>query len=135
MGRLHELDGFQLFSGLAAVIAAPIMLALGAPAGWSFLILASGIMLLAALWAVATDITFDTPSAANIVLCVGGMVCVGVAVVYLTRAANDLPSVFPGYDGDSETFRLIPGVVTLIVGVLALGRALASVHPTRRARP
>src|SRR5260370_5850841 len=33
MGRLHELDGFQLFSGLAAVIAAPIMLALGAPAG------------------------------------------------------------------------------------------------------
>jgi drug/metabolite transporter (DMT)-like permease len=117
------------------VVAAPIMLASGAPAGWSFLVLAVGIMVLTAQWVIATDVRLDAPSTASVVLCVVGMVCVGVAIVYLTRAADDLPRAFPGYDGDSETFRLIPGVVTLIVGVVALGRAVASVHPTRHARP
>jgi len=131
MSHWHELDGFQLLSGVLAVIAAPVMLLMGAPAGWAFLILAAGLIVLVAQWAIVTDIAFDTPDAAHIVLCVVGMVCVGLAVVYLTRAANDLPTVFPGYDADSENFRLIPGIVLVSIGAVALGRAIASTRPRR----
>ena len=53
------------------------------------------------------------------------------ASLALTRAANDLPRLFPGHDADSENFRVIPGMVPLTVGVFALGRALAGVRPHR----
>ena len=54
-----------------------------------------------------------------------------IAVIYLTRAANDLPSLFPGHDGDSENIRIPPGVATLAVGIFSLGCAIVMAHPTR----
>jgi hypothetical protein len=133
MSRLRNLDGFQLFSGILAVVAAPIMLVLGAPAGWSFLILAIGVVVLLTQWMIATDVAFDAPDVPTLVLGVLGVACIGIAVVYLTRPANDLPSIFFGYDHDSEDFQLVPGALTLFVGAVAVGRAIASVHPARRA--
>ena len=133
MSRWHELDGFHVFSGVASLVAGPIMLAMGAPAGWAFLIVGAGSVVLLAQWALVSEITFTQPDAATIALGVAGIVCVGIAVVYLTRAANDLPTVFPGYDPDSETFRLIPGILTLTVGAIAVGRAIASIHPIKHA--
>ncbi|MGO9874080.1 MAG: hypothetical protein ACLPVY_09800 [Acidimicrobiia bacterium] len=131
MSRFRELDGFQLFSGVASIVAGPIMLVMGAPAGWAFLIMAAGTVVLVAQWAIIAEITFDSPDVAMVALTVVGVVAVAVAVVYLTRAADDLPTVFPGYDPGSENFRLLPGVVSLIVGAAALARAIHSVHPRR----
>ena len=133
MSHWHELDGFQLLSGLIAVIAAPIMLAMGAPAGWAFLILAAGITVLLAQWTIAAEITFEPLDPVHLFMCVAGMVCIGLAVIYLTRSADDLPTIFPGYDAHSENFQLVPGAVLLATGAVALGRAVASAHPTRRA--
>jgi hypothetical protein len=131
MRRFQELDGFQLFSGVTSIIAGPIMLLMGAPAGWAFLIMGAGTLVLVAQWAILAEIRFDAPDAATIALAVAGMACVAIAVVYLTRAANDLPTMFPGYDNDSENFQLLPGILTLTIGAVALARAVASVHPTR----
>jgi hypothetical protein len=131
MPRFPELDGFQLLSGIASTIAGPVMLIMGAPAGWSFLIMSAGICVLLAQWALVREIRFEVPDATMVALGFAGIVCVGVAVVYLTRAANDLPSAFPGYDRDSENFSLLPGILSLTVGAVALARAIASVHPSR----
>jgi len=131
MSRFHEVDGFQLLAGLASVIAGPIMLLMGAPAGWAFLVMSAGTVVLLALWAITADVTFDTLDPTTAVLGIAGIVCIGIAVVYLTRAANDLPTVFPGYDHDTENFQLIPGILTLTVGAATLARAFASVHVTR----
>jgi hypothetical protein len=131
MSGFPELDGFQLLSGLASIIAGPVMLVMGAPAGWAFLIMGAGICVLVAQWALVCEIRFEVPDVTTVVLAIAGIVCIAVAVVYLTRAANDLPTVFPGYDPDTENFRLLPGILSLAVGAVALARAIASVHPTR----
>jgi hypothetical protein len=128
---MHRSDGFQLISGAGAVITGPILLARGAPAGWSFLLIAAGAVVLLAQWAIIAEITFETPDSAHVAMAVVGVVCVGLAVVYLTRAADDLPRLFPGHDADSENFRLIPGLAPLTVGIAAVGRAVASVRPRR----
>src|SRR5579859_3171084 len=116
MSRWHKADGFQLASGVLALIAGPILLASGAPAGWSFLLMAAGALVLLAQWAIIAEIAFETSDSAQAVIAVIGVVCVGLAVVYLTRAANDLPRLFPGHDADSENFRLVPGMAALTVG-------------------
>jgi hypothetical protein len=133
MRRLHELDGFHLLSGLMGVVAGPIMLLSGAPAGWAFLVIGAGALVLLAQWAIIKQVTFDQPDATTIGLMAVGAVCIAIAIVYLTRAANDLPAIFPGYDHDSENFRLIPGTLTAAVGVVAVARAVAGVHPTSHA--
>jgi len=134
MVDLRRVDGFQLFSGILAVVSGPILLATGAPAGWSFLLIGSGVVLLVALWTMGTDTTFAALDRGRAMLAVVGVVCVGLAVVYLTRAANDLPRVFPGHDADSENFRLMPGLTMALVGTVALSRLFASVQPHRVSR-
>jgi hypothetical protein len=134
MSRFHELDGFQLVSGIASIIAGPVMLLMGAPAGWAFLIMGAGAVVLCAQWALAAEVTFDEPDRATTALGVAGVVCIAVAVVYLTRSANDLPTIFPGYDPDTENFQLLPGILALSAGAIALARAIAAVHPMRANR-
>ncbi len=124
-------DGFATCSGLAALVCGPSLLARGAPAGWSFLLMTCGLILLSTQWVIATDVRFTISHQTQIVVAVAGVAFVAIAVVYLTRAANDLPSLFPGHDGDSEHFRIVPGIVTLTVGLVLCGRGLASTHPTR----
>ena len=84
MRRFHELDGFQLFSGVASLTAGPVMLLMGAPAGWAFLIMAAGTLVLVAQWAILAEVRFDTPDATTVALAIAGMACIAVAVVYLT---------------------------------------------------
>ena len=131
MSRWREVDGFHLFSGVVSLIAGPVMLAMGAPAGWAFLIIGAGSVVLLAQWALVSEITFTPPDAATFALGSTGVVLVAIAVVYLTRAADDLPTIFPGYDTRSESFRLVPGLLMAIVGAVAVGRAIANVHPIR----
>ena len=131
MHERPELDGFHTVSGIAAIVAGPVMLMAGAPAGWAFLIMSAGAVVLLAQWAILAEVTFREPDASTMALGAVGVVCVAIAVIYLTRAANDLPSAFPGFDPHSENFQLIPGCLTLTVGLVALARMLAGVHPTR----
>jgi len=93
--------------------------------------MAAGILVLVAQWAILAEITYDVPNATTIALGVAGVVCSALAVVYITRAADDLPTFFPGYDSGSENFQLIPGIISLTVGAAAIATAIASVHPTR----
>jgi hypothetical protein len=130
----YRLDGFQLFSGIAAVVAGPIMLAAGSPAGWSFLVLAAGLLLLLALAVISGAIVLEDPDPLTVVACLLGMLCLGIAVVYLTRATDDLPSLFPGYNAHSDAYSLTPGIVLLAVGTVGLVRAIVSVHPHRPER-
>jgi len=56
MLRSHHLDGFELFSGLVAVIAGPIILVTGTLApGWAVFITVAGAIVLWAQWRVAGD--------------------------------------------------------------------------------
>ncbi len=134
MTPVHRTEGFQVVSGVLAVIAGPVLLARGAPAGWSFLLIAAGVILLVTQWAIAAGVTFEVADTANAVFGLVGVVCVGLAIVYLTRAANDLPRLFPGYDGDSENFQIVPGLAVLAVGSLALARTVANTHLAPAAR-
>ena len=127
--RRRGADGFQVASGLLGIGFGPVLLLRGAPAGWSFLLLAAGIVLLSAQWMIVNDVEFRIPDQTEILLAALGIVCVGIAVIYLTRAADDLPRLFPGHDGDSEHFRTLPGLVTLTAGLGLLGRTLPSLRP------
>ena len=129
--RWRRVDGFQATSGLLGLVTGPALLVRGAPAGWSFLLIAAGIALLATQWISAFDIRFQTTDHTSLLLATASIACVTIAVVYLTRAANDLPSLFPGHDGDSENFRILPGIVTLTVGIVLAGRAIAAAQPKR----
>ena len=77
MSHLHELDGFQVLSGVLAVIAGPIMLSSGAPAGWAFITMATGGLVLLAQWTLVAGITFEQPDTTHVVLCVVGMLSLG----------------------------------------------------------
>jgi hypothetical protein len=129
--RTHRADGFHLVAGLLGVATGPVLLMRGAPAGWSFMLIAAGLVILATQWAIVYDVHFEMNDPAKIALAVAGMACVAVAVVYLTRAADDLPSLFPGHDGDSEHFRILPGTLSLMLGLVVFGRAVASMRPAR----
>jgi hypothetical protein len=131
LARFSALDGFQVVSGLLAVVAGPFMLAAGFPAGWAFLAIVAGIVVLLAQWAIAAEITVDRPDTVTIALGIIGIACIGIAIVYLTRAADDLPTIFPGYDADTENFKLVPGITTFTVGAVVLARVLAHVHLAR----
>ena len=50
MPRRGELDGFQCFSGLVAVVAGPVTLATGWPTVWSVVLTACGVVILGAAW-------------------------------------------------------------------------------------
>jgi hypothetical protein len=132
--RSRRADAFPTISGLLGIATGPVLLATGAPAGWSFLLIAAGVVLLAAQWTIAHDIALDLTGRMQVVAALIGIACVAVAVVYLTRAADDLPSLFPGHDADSEHFRVLPGVLTLAVGLVVLGRGVATALPARASR-
>ena len=55
MRAIHELDGFQLFSALLALIAGPIMLILGLPTWWALLVVASGTVVLVTQCAIVAS--------------------------------------------------------------------------------
>src|ERR1700681_1962360 len=126
--RSRRVDAFPAISGLLGIATGPILLARGAPAGWSFLLIAAGITLVAVQWALAHDVEFEI-TRARVMATLVGVACLAIAVVYLTRSADDLPSLFPGHDGDSEHFRVVPGIVTLMLGLGIFGRAVASMRP------
>ena len=129
--RRRPVDGFQTASGLLGLLAGPALLLRGAPAGWSILLSAAGLVLLAAEWSIAFDLHCKPTDRTQLALGVAAMALLVVAVVYLTRAADDLPSLFPGHDGDSEQFRILPGVLTLTIGSALFVRAIIAAHPTR----
>jgi hypothetical protein len=132
--RFHRADAFQTISAALGVAAGPILLVRGAPAGWSFLLMAAGLVILAAQWMIVNDIELEFADRTQLLAAIAGVGCIAVAVVYLTRAASDLPSLFPGRDGDSEHVRIVPGIVTLTVGLAVFGRSLASLRPARAPR-
>jgi len=124
-------DGFHVVTGLLGLVTGATLLARGAPAGWSILLVVAGIAILVVQWSIASEIRFAVTDNWPAVMVVSAMAFVAIAVVYLTRAADDLPSLFPGHDGDSERFRILPGTLILMVGIVLLVRALAAIHPTR----
>ena len=126
--RSRRADGFQLASGLVAISAGPVLALRGAPAGWSLLLIAAGIVIVAVQCVIVGDVEFEIPDRTVMLVGFVGLVSVGIAVVYLTRAADDLPAIFPGHDGGSERFRILPGALMMLIGAVGLFRAMASVR-------
>jgi hypothetical protein len=131
-GASPRTDLFPTMSGLLGAAAGPILVARGAPTGWSLLLSALGLTLLSIQWLIAKDIAVDFAGPRHVAMALGGAACIAIAVVYLTRAASDLPLVFPGRDADSEHYRIVPGIVTLMVGVIVFGRSALAAVPVRR---
>jgi hypothetical protein len=129
--RPRRADGFYTVSGVLGIVAGPVLLLRGAPTGWSFLLLAAGLTLLAMQWVIVNDIEVDLSDRTCVVTAAAGIACIAIAVIYLTRSASDLPSLFPGHDGDSEHLRVVPGVTMLMIGLVGFGRALFAARPTR----
>jgi hypothetical protein len=125
-------DQFPTISGLLGAAAGPILVARGAPTGWSLLLSTVGLTLLSIQWLIAKDIALDFAGPRHVAIVLGGVACIAIAVVYLTRAASDLPLLFPGRDADSEHYRIVPGVVTLLVGLIVFGRSAIAAVPVRR---
>jgi hypothetical protein len=134
MNRSTRVDGFQTLIGALALATAPLFAAGGAPAGWSFLLFAAGVILLLVQAVTKCDIDFDAVSVLHLVVAVFGLVCVGIAVIYLTRVARHLPTFFPGHDADSQHLRVTPGLLAAIVGSVTIARAIATSRPARVVR-
>jgi hypothetical protein len=115
--------------GLVAIIAGPIMLVTGAPAGWSLFVVAAGVILLAVQWVTAHDVAIGRLDLLHAVLAVAGLACLAVALMYMTRTADDLPRLLPGHDAGSEHYRVVPGIILSALAVLSLGQVLASIRP------
>ncbi len=113
-----------------SVVAGPFLLAGGEPAGWTFLLMAAGLVLLGVEYVLYNDIRLQHATAMSVFFA-AAIVLGTIGIVYFTRAANDLPSAFPDHDADSEHFRMLPGVMTLAIGLVLAGRAIAESHPTR----
>jgi hypothetical protein len=129
--RWRPADGFQILTGIIAVVTGPLLLWHGDPAGWSFMLIAAGIVLLAVQWIIVADLHFAPLDRAMFIEAAVAMTCTAIAIVYLTRAANDLPSLFPGHDGDSENFRIVPGVVALVAASALFTRTAIAARPAR----
>ena len=131
----HRIDRFPLVAGLVAVLTSPLMLWQGERIGWCVLLFVTGIVLLVTYWLIAHDVAFEPITQAQIVMALVGVACSWVAVIYLTRAADDLPEMFPRHSSGSEHYRLLPGIVMLVVGVVLVGAAIAQARPHRQTHP
>jgi hypothetical protein len=131
-----RVDGFHLFSGYLALVAGPVMFATGAPKGWACFVLGLGAALLASCWAIRSGIDLAVFGRQEVAAAMFGVFVLAVAVLYLTRTANDLPHVFPGYDGDSGRVLVERGALALLAGGAILGRvAMLAVPPRARHHP
>lgn len=123
------MDGFQLASGVAALIAAPILLVRGTAPAECLLLFGSGVVIVAAQSVIATHTTLRQLDGAHAALAAVGLVCLLLAITYLTRSAEDLPRLLPGHNANSQSLRLVPGIVSLFVATVALSRAAAMLRP------
>jgi hypothetical protein len=129
----HGLDAFPLVSGITAVVAGPLFLADGESTGWCLLLIAAGVVLVAFHQATAHHVDFDPIGRGAVIAVVLGLVCLWVAVIYLSRAADDLPRIFPGHSANSEHYRLLYGVTMVIAGTALITCAALGTRLVRAA--
>jgi hypothetical protein len=125
----ERLDKAPLVIGIVALVAAPFMLWRHEPAGWSILLLIDGVVLVAVHWVVNRDIDLHLRGRDHAAIAILGVLLLWIAVLYLTRAADDLPRLLPGHDGDSEQLRVVPGLVALTASAAVFGRAILTALP------
>jgi hypothetical protein len=125
-----RLDAFPLVAGIVSVVFGSLMLWRGERTGWSLLVVAIGVVLLATHWITARQVDYAPLTRLQSVAAVVALACVWIAVIYLSRGADDLPRMFPGHSGRSEHYRLLQGGTVLLVGVVLLARIVARVRPT-----
>jgi hypothetical protein len=131
MDHAPRLDAFPLVAGIVSVIFGSLMLWHGERTGWSLLLIAIGIVLLATHWITARPVDYVPLTRSQSLWAVVALACVWVAVIYFSRGADDLPRMFPGHSGRSEHYRLLQGGTVLLLGVVLLARIVARVRPTR----
>jgi len=131
MDHGQGLDGFPVVAGIVSVVVGLLMLWRGERTGWSLLVVAIGFVLVGTHWVTARQIDFVPLTRVQVVVAAVGLVCVWVAVIYLSRGADDLPRMFPGHNGSCEHYRLLNGVAVLVVGVVSLVRVAVRARPAR----
>src|SRR5262249_60990309 len=120
MDQGQRLDSFPVAVGLVSVVIGLLMLWHGERTGWSLLVVVVGFVLVGTHWVTARKIDYVPFTRVQTVVAAVGLVCVWVAVIYLSRGADDLPRMFPGHSGSSEHYRLLQGVAVLVLGVALL---------------
>jgi len=131
MDHGQRLDGFPVAVGIVSIVIGLLMLGHGERTGWSLLAIAVGFVLVGTHWLVARRIDHVPLTRVQAVVAAVGLACVWVAIIYLSRGADDLPRIFPGHSARSEHYRFLQGVSVFVVGVALLVRAVSR---TRRAR-
>jgi hypothetical protein len=129
--EMDRIDTFPLVAGVMGVLLPPVLLWQGEPTGWCLLLASAGMVLLATYWLTAHHIEFDPFTRRQVGMTAVGVACVWVAVIYLSRGADDLPLLFPGHSAHSEHYRLLPGAMVMFVGVVLLTRAFVHARPAR----
>ncbi len=132
MACRQDIDGFQLLSGVLAVIAGPVMLVCGSPAGWAVLVGALGVVLLVCQWAIVMDVQFADPTLRHLLAAVFGVGVLWIATLYLSRAADDLPHLLPGRARHSDHMYIARGLALFVLGAYLCTRAIVDAHPSRR---
>jgi hypothetical protein len=129
MAKPEQLDKAPLVMGIVAVVASPLMLWRHEPAGWSIFLLIDGIALIALHWVATRGVDIYLHGWHHAVIAILGALLLWIAVLYLTRSADDLPRFLPGHDGDSEQLRIVPGLMALTVSAAVLARAILTALP------
>jgi hypothetical protein len=134
MREPSRVDAFHVAVGCSAIVVGAVRLFVRDGAGWSLLLVGVGAVLLVIEWGIANRVEFEIAGAPHIAALIVGGTGVWLSALYLSRGADDLPHFVPGRDGDSSHVRLIPGIVALTIGVIAVSRAIAIARPRRGTR-
>jgi len=119
---------FPLLNGVFDVCAGVAMLLFGLPIVWSLSVCGCGVALLVGT-ATLTSRDDLVVRPATIVFGIAAVLLLVLAFVYLTRDADSIPHLLPGYDADSERWRLLPGVLCLVSVAALIPATFASTAP------
>ena len=126
--------GYAIGSGVVGIIGGTSMLIIGGnvfTSGWACLTLACGVVLLVGAVLIAFDIDIspdrETAVAAAILVALAGL-----AALYLTHPAEDLPRLIPGHDSDSQQIHVLYGLAVALVALLPARVVYITAAPHRR---
>jgi hypothetical protein len=120
---------FPMANGVFGVAAGALMLLSGWATVRSLLVVGCGLALLVSTCMLAARYELVIRPA-TICYATVSLTCLIVGVVYLTRAANDLPRLLPGYDADSDQWLVLPGLLSLTISLVLVPITRATIVVT-----
>ena len=130
----HPGVAFMLGNGIVGLVAGTVLLfgdGRVVPHGRSCLVVACGVILLAGAALELLDIETSVEPR-TVVAGVFVVALFGLAALYFTHPAEDLPRFLIGHDGDSQHLRVLDGAASACAALVALRFAYVYSSPRRR---